>query len=331
MGFSTWPYDATIDAVLDTYAKADLHGDILSQHVMGGVPWPEAFAGDPYHPSVEADIAGKADTTPDGIEVVLAADALNSGRNGLALYWGATTEMPHPAPWDTRDFNSPEVIQAYSNFALDLIGRFDPAYFNYGVEASDLILSNFDAWTRFLVFAAGVSANIKTVHPDLPLMVSAALKHPGSSEMAALIDRFPDVLPYVDVVGISVSPYVFFGHSDAGDPANLPEAWLSQAVALAGEKPMAVTETGWLAEDMDIPSLSLDVDGSTAWQDDYARALLNESNTLGLEFVTQFTVVDYDLLWSGVLGEAPLARVWRDTGVYADVATARRVLTTWDA
>ncbi len=61
-------------------------------------------------------------------------------------------------------------------------------------------------------------------------MLSVALKSPGSTDAAIINAELPRLIQYVDVVGISVYPYVFFDHSDSGDPSTLPTEWILQVI-----------------------------------------------------------------------------------------------------
>jgi hypothetical protein len=99
---------------------------------MGFTPWPYD------DPAVEAGIQSRLDNTPANQRTYLAISPFSSDRTGLAGNWGAAPNEPLPAPWNVRDFDSPEVIAAYTSFARDLITRFQPTYFNLGIEASEL-------------------------------------------------------------------------------------------------------------------------------------------------------------------------------------------------
>ena len=131
MGFTPWPYDATQDAVNTTYTKIQQHGDIIDHQLMQGIPWEAAYNQTAYPNNVEGDIQSRIAQTQDGKAVFLAIDSLNALRTGLAEDWTDSGEQTRTPPWDGRDFDSPEVITAYTNFALDMIARFNPVYFNY--------------------------------------------------------------------------------------------------------------------------------------------------------------------------------------------------------
>ncbi len=336
MGFTPWPYAATADAVNDTYAKINANGDIIAHHIDSGIPWPEALASTAYPTAVESEITARLNNTPAGTPVYLAISPINSARDGVAGYWNDSgTNQALTAPWSGYDFDNADVQNAYINFATDLINRFNPEYFNFGIEASELILNDAKNstlhYTKFLTFASAVYTALHSSFPDLKLMISVALKSPSSSDAQAIAAKLPDLIPYVDVVGASVYPYAFFEHANKGDPANLPGNWLSQLQSIAGSKPIAVTETGWIAENLNIPLYGLDVPATPANQNAYVQELFNEAQRLNARFVIWFSIVDFDVLWNdpSALNQSPLAQIWRDTGLYDGTVSARPALTTW--
>ncbi|MBU0620850.1 MAG: hypothetical protein KJ795_03285 [Gammaproteobacteria bacterium] len=334
MGFTPWPYAATVAAVNDTYAKINANGDIVAHHLDSGIPWQEALDGTPYPSAVESEIAARVSNTAAGKKVYLAISPLNTARTGMADYWNNSgSGQPLPAPWNGYGFTSTEVQTAYINFATDLITRFNPEYFNLGIEASELILNDAkdggSRYSDYLSFVAVVAPALKTSFPNLKLMVSVGLKYPGTPEAQLLETYLPSLVGYVDVVGASVYPYAFFGHANAGDPANLPANWLSQLQTIAGSKPVAVAETGWIAENLVIPSLSVNVSATADNQAAYVQALSSQAQAMDAKFVIWFSVVDFVDLWTNALGQDPIAQIWRDTGLYDGTVAARPALTTW--
>lgn len=328
MGFTPWPYDDTQAAIDDTNQRIQDNGDIVAHHIMGGIPWEEALQGLPYPPDVEADLNARAQMVQPGKQVFLAIESLDPWRNGLALKWGPGRNQLLQAPWDTRSFADPEVAASYINFALDQIDRFDPIYFNYGTEISELMLNNPAAFDEYVVFAEAVYDGIKAIHPNLPLMASIAMKDPLSPEIAIIAAGFDRIRDFVDVVGASAYPYVFYGHPFAEDPANLPPEWLSQINDFARGKPVAVTETGWIAQDLNIPGFGLRIPGNAEFQRAYVTQMLRESNDLNMKFVIWFTLVDYDALL-GFVQTNDLIEIWRDTGLIDENLVGRPSLAEW--
>ncbi len=329
MGFTPWPYDASLEAVNTTYRKIQDHGDMVGHQIMQGIPWAEAFANTGYPAAVEADLDLRLNSMRSGKTLFLAIDSLDASRRSLANNWGTNGEEPRPAPWDSRNFNDPEVITAYSNFALDLIARFKPEYFNYASEVSELILNDPAQYDSFKIFARQVYGNIKAKYPDLKLMVSVALKSPASSEMAQVKSRLADILDYVDEIGVSVYPYIFYNHTNKGDPDTLPADWLNQINRIAPGKPVAITETGWIAEDLVISGYGVNVASNPLFQKKYVARLLQEAQKLDVEFVIWWSLIDYQALWDGALRQDDVAAIWRDIGLYDEALQPRPGLSDW--
>lgn len=138
MGFTPWLYEASFTAQDMVYDQIQNNGDIISQHLMAGIPWLEALDGTPYPQAVEDEISTRLMKTLPGKTIYLSIDSLDGPHTELAPNWGDEPNEPRTGEWATRNFSSPEVITAYGNFALDMIDRFDPDYFNYSVEISGL-------------------------------------------------------------------------------------------------------------------------------------------------------------------------------------------------
>ena len=334
MGFTPWVYEATFTAQDFIYDRIQNDGDIISQHIMDGVPWQEALDGDPYPQHTEDEISARISHTLAGIPVYLSIDSLNGVRTELVGNWGASGQEARSGAWATLSFDDQDVIDAYINFALDLIGRFQPDYFNYGVEVGGLVEYDLthgsNRFAEFVVFAAQVYNAIKTVHPDLDMMVSLSLKTPGNAEMQALQSAFPALAPYVDRVGISVYPYAFFNHADKADPANLPADWLSQIQVIAPGKPIAIAETSWAAEDLVIASYSINLSINAINQRDFADVLLQASEDLDAAFVIWWAYADFDILWASFPASAQdIGLIWRDTGLLDENLNERPALQIW--
>ena len=329
MGFTTWPYDATVEAVNFVYSEIAARGDFVAHHIDSGIPWQAALDGTAYDPAVEAEIQARLDNTAPGQRLYLAISPFNGNRDGIADNWGASTNEDLTAPWNTRDFDSPEVIAAYTSFARDMITRFQPTYFNLGIEASELIVNDVARFDRYVAFATEVTATLRSEFPDLELMISVALKSPGSARADSIASNIGPLIDLIDVVGVSVYPYVFFDHADKGDPANLPVNWFSQIQDIANGKPVAVAETAWIAERLEIPAFSVDVTATAQNQADYMAELFDEAEALNAEFVVWWALVDFDALWNGTLGQDPVARIWRDTGLLDESLNLRPALDVW--
>ena len=333
MGFTPWLYAATSQAESDVYDFINNNGDIVAHHFQQGIPFNDAMTFpnfSSYQSNIQSEVNNRINLTTSGKTIYLAIDSLNTARDDLTDFWDTSANTTRPSPWDTRSFNDSNVITAYTNFALELIARFNPTYFNYAPEVSELMLNDATKFNEFKTFAQSVYTTIKGLYPNLKLMVSISLKTPGSTDMSTVTSGFADISAYVDVAGISVYPYAFFGHSDAGDPANLPDGWLSQISTIAPNKAYAVVETGWIAEDLSIPAYSLSVTSDETKQQEFLEALFSEANKLDMEAIIWFSSHDYDTLWTDTLGSDNLSKIWKDTGLVDQSLSERASLTTWE-
>jgi hypothetical protein len=110
----------------------------------------------------------------------------------------------------------------------------------------------------------------------------------------------------------------------------MPSDWLSQISTLAENKPLAITETVWIAEDLAISEYGYFEQSGSSKQSNYVSEVLASALDLSLEFVIWFTIADYDALWNGVLGQDDLSKLWKDTGLYDEDLNPRPALDVWN-
>lgn len=334
LGFTPWLYEATLDAQTDIYNFIGSHGDLIAHHLDGGVPWPEAVTAnnfESYNDNVKNEINGRVSRTSNYENHVtyLAVSPFNSLRTDIAPYWGSSTGMSLPSPWDTLDIGNEYVVSAFANFVDEGIKKFDPEYVNYAIEINEYYHNQTTHLTKLTYFCANVYTFLKNKYPNKKFMVSFVMKDPGSTTMTDTATLFNAIKDYVDIVGISAYPYAFFSHTDKGDPENLPSDWLSQIESVAPNKPYFIAETGWVGEDLSIPEYSLSVDCDEEKQDLYVRKLFEEATNINAEGIVWFTAYDFDNLWTDVLGDN-LSLIWRDTGLKDGSQNRRKALSSWE-
>lgn len=332
LGFTPWPYAATLDAINNTYAGIASNGDMIAHHLDGGVPWPESLTDnnfDNYPTDLKNEVNGRVSRLESHQTVYLGVSPFNALRDDIALYWdNSGTNQPLPSPWDTLDLGSSFTRGSFTLYTKEMIEKFSPKYVNFGIEINEFY-HNVPAQRDNLVgFVAYVYQVLKPLYPEIKFMVSFVMKSPGSQTMTESAELFNRIKDYIDMVGISVYPYAFFDHSDKGDPANLPTNWLSQIKDIAPGKPYFVAETGFVGEDLSIPAFGLNVSCDEDKQDLYVQKLFEESNELDIEGIAWFSLYDFDDLWNSSLGD-DLSLIWRDTGLYDGNENPRKALSTW--
>lgn len=328
LGFTTWPYDATVDAALDTEERVATHGDLYGVWVDNGVPWDAALAGGPYPAAVEAELDGQAGSLPDDHEILVSLGLLDSSRVALATDWDG---VPRTGSWETAAFDDPDVQAAYAQWALDVVDRLDPDWLNIALEASDVAASTPEQWPALESTICATYDAVKAAHPDLPVFFSVALKGPESEESDRLRAHLPGAVDCTDLAAVSTYGYLFYGHADPGDPDQLPDDWLKQAREMLPGKQLAIGETAWIAERLRVDEWDLDIPADELDQAAYVTRMMEAAAAEDVAFIAWFSVVDYDALWAGALAEDPVGALWRDTGLYDSDLASRPALDVWEA
>jgi hypothetical protein len=338
MGFTSWPYDFTAEAQADTYDFIDRNADLVTFHHDSGVPWPEALEGkNNYSSALLAQIDGEVTNIRPGQIVYVSATPQSQQRAGeLALYFGETDNLPLPPGWENRTFDDLEVILAYINWCRYLLDRFEPDYFAYGIESNAGFTGPGDpGFWQFLVLSEWVYTVLKAEYPQVTIFLTVQAN--GEAATRADFLAVTDILlDRSDIVGISTYPYLLPGHdawSFYTDPNELPGDLLTAITDLAPGKPMAITETGYIAEDLIIDEYGFNLAGTPEWQADYLNWLLPQLDDQQALFLVWFVPRDYDLglerLVMYGIEIPPLFYIWRDNGLLDGEGNARPGLSVW--
>ena len=84
MGFTPWQYDGTLEARDWTFERIGAEGDVVSQHLEEGVPWPEMLANDAFSGSFLAEMNDRLARKRTGQRDLVQINPLNTARSGLA-------------------------------------------------------------------------------------------------------------------------------------------------------------------------------------------------------------------------------------------------------
>ncbi|MCK4408509.1 MAG: hypothetical protein KAW67_00395, partial [Candidatus Eisenbacteria sp.] len=271
MGFTPFPHAATDDAVIQAWNIIASDGDMAVVHLDGGIPWQEALDGTPYPSGFSDMIEFCAGRIPLGHTVYVAVTPISNTRDGLAGYRDDLgVNQPLPPPWDGYDFDSPDVITAFTAFCEDMIEAFSPDYFAYAIEANMVNELAPSQWDEFLHLAANTYSSLKTNHPALPVLATLQVEsyYRDTWEQEEAISQ---LVPYTDVMALSTYP---FG-KPLSDPTALEDDYFSTVSDIAPGLPFAIAETAWPAEDIDAPyPITIAADDST--QQAYVERVLAE-------------------------------------------------------
>lgn len=331
MGFTPWPYDMSVPALVWGDRAIRAHGDIISQTFEEGVPWPEALAGKPYQHGMEKEIRDRVQRM-EGSKRVVSISPLNTGRNGLAPYRGDQANLPLPKPWDKIRFNDARVKTAYLQYAQRIVEEMKPDYLVAGVEVNLLLRNRPEQWEDYLELHKATYQSLKIRYPKLPILVSVVF----SPYFEGLADEDkPEIqrreltrlLAYTDLLGFSIHPFMTSWLAE-----KLPdESFFGQMFALSGGKPCAITESSFPGREwhMKINGGDAAFRGTPTKQQAFVSQMLNAADRAHLAFVIWFAIRDYKALWER-MGRLDSLLVWRDTGLFDSDGKARLGLDTWD-
>ena len=338
MGLTPFPFDiSTVEAVEYVYDKIQADADLIAHHFDNGIPWDQALLSTDhttYPDKVQGDWYFRKSHTPAGHSVYVEVNPLNGMRYDLAPLWNTTGDNQPltGTDWDGRAFNHDDVKKAFLNYCISVIDYFNPDYFAFGVEVNLLRHQNEAEWDAYVELHRETYTALKSLYPDLPLFVTLTggdlVDEYSQCDHADQMDALSDIMGYTDYFAISIHP--FFAQTPG---ALIPADMFDKIFALnTGHKPACITETSFPAEELTMAAYDpvITFAGTPEKQVEYFNLLLSESEAISLEFVVNFLVRDYDVLWSTTLGSPEdINKAWRDTGFYDQEGNERPVLDVW--
>ncbi|MHC4559971.1 MAG: glycoside hydrolase family protein, partial [Planctomycetota bacterium] len=262
-------------------------------------------------------------------KVFVAVTPLDMFRKGMALYHGEKENMPLPKSFRGKAFDDPEIMKAYLNYCHRVVKYFRPDYLAVGIEVNELIHNSADKWPGFVRLYRHVYSRLKKDYPQMPIFATFTLHNllqENWSDIESQRSKVKEFLAEVDIVGISFYPFM----KTLGPPERPLEAfdWSRKFV---GDKPIAITETGFPAEPTRLEDFKLNLPGSPQNQAMYFGTLLNTAHRDRYLFVIAFLYRDYDALWEKIKVDmsGDWAVAWRDCGLVDGAGEKRPAYEVW--
>ncbi len=331
MGFTPFPYDLSLEALEQSYQNALNNGDIILIHLDNGVPWNEALNDLPFPQDVSQTIKDAQNLDRSKHKLFLTATPTDVSRENLADYWNDQgTHQPLPQPWSSYSFDDSTVIKAYIKYCKRLIDSIHPDYFAYAIEINAGFKENTSKFNQFLRLADTVYHRLKNDYPGLPIFMTFQ-DQAFNKDKQELHHLTQILLNYSDWIAVSTYPFWQYDYPHRpADPELFPNDWLMEMRSLAPDKPFAVSETGYCAENLNMPEFGVKIKAKPQWQADYVQKLLAEANRLNARFVIWFVYRDYDMLYEKMGGQPPSIRIWRDNGLEDGQGNRRPSHDVWD-
>lgn len=329
MGVTPWPADFTTAELNTSYSFVNNECDLVSHHFDEGIPYEEAYNNSGWSQELINDLDTRVSKTGKSTTVFLSSSAVDLSRRQKAGYSRFSTNVSTALKnqWEALAVNDDKIVTAYSNYVLFLANRLNASFINYGVE------SNGD-WTNaeFLLykdFISKVYTKLKAAFPQKPVFLSVM-----TSEVPLNLSYASQLMPYSDYLALSSYPYTHVSSTADGNtnPNLFPSSYFDNYLNLAPSKPFGFAETGYIAEDLQVPSFNLNKQGKAEWQRDYLKLIITKTQQRKGKFIIWFCSKDYDagnntLRSLGIYQN--IFALWEDTGLIDENNVQRPSYSTW--
>jgi hypothetical protein len=166
MGMTPFPAKTTIMSFIEAVDFACTHGDIVSAHHDGGVPWDSALAGRPP----TSDIVGSFTYVRDqaaqhGVKTFVSVTWLTNDRDSIATGWEGS---PRPSVIESNPrFGNLEARRALKYWCAWAATTYRPDRFAVGIEINFYATHNPAVWPNLVSLYREVYDTLKTVRPSM--------------------------------------------------------------------------------------------------------------------------------------------------------------------
>jgi hypothetical protein len=320
MGFTTWPYARTVQAVDDTYQFLSENTDIYAEHIDHFIPWNAWLNNTALPTDFVNNIQSKANRKIPGKKLLLSIGLLNSSRDDLMEdYDGTIPAYTH--------LNDTHIADAYYKHVHYLVNALQPDKLVIAIEVNKLLLVNPTKWNEYKLLIANVKSRIKHDYPNLPVSESIMLHVLLDAQQHNLNAYINDIFDYTNQLDFtSVSFYPFSNNLHTATDYQHAFDFLHQKTT----NTIAFVETGNISKRLIIPSMQVDIQGSEAEQQLYLEQLCINAQEHNYDFIIWWTHRDYTALWQTFPPEVKdLASTWLSTGIVRDNGTYRPAYNSW--
>ncbi len=325
MGFTGFPHDITLPAVIEARKFCRDNGDIIAHHIEG-VAWTECLQNKPFPKKRLIDWKGKKEAGTKKGKVYL---AISPGRGSLQLLEDC---QPIAKELQGKPYDDPLVMRTYLAYCRRMIEIFEPDYLAIGIEVNDIYKdAGSDVWKAYVGLHKHVYKALKREHKDLPIFASATLHNMlvvRGKKRQEYINAFSQIMPYCDYVAVSYYPFIQAGTTETAKSL----AWLDDSFGKYN-KPFAFVETGEAAQKITLPSSGQKIRGTAEKQRQFMIQLLLFAETHDTKFVVWFIHRDYDAMWDKIKKQKHVPEafmVWRDCGLLDEEGNQRPAFSIWE-
>jgi len=320
MGFSTWPYAPTVEAVEDTYQFISDHSDIYSEHIDANIPWDAWINGSPLPQAFIDDIANRVSKRLPNASLTLSVSLLNTDRSDLASDFNGQ-------PPSYGSMNDLHIEDAYYSHLTYIVDELQPEYLLMAIEVNELLKNNPARWPEYKLLAGSLRSRLEAEYPDLQISESFTLHNYYQIDVAdptTFQEELSGYMNSLDFVAISFYPF-FVGLNDR-DGFQDAFDFLHEAIS----RPIVFSETSHLSEDLTVESFNLSIPGSQTEQNEYMETLMINAQEKNYDYVIWWAHRDYDELWETFPADVQdLGKLWLSNGIINEDGAEKAAYDSW--
>jgi hypothetical protein len=320
MGFTTWSFGTEAKDRESTYDFISANSDIYAEQIDDRIPW-SAWINNTALPGEFVDnINYRVSKKKSTQQLLLSISLLNVYRDDLLADVNGTIPT-------YQAMNDLVIENAYFLHLKYLIDKFQPNYLVLAMEVNELRLKSTSRWNEYKLLMAKIRSRVKQAYPSLPLSESVTLHNwynPATNNPTAYGQEIRDYVDQLDFIAISFYPFL--------KALNTKQEFQQAFDFLHSQvtKPIAVVETGHIAEDLDLKNLGVFLKGNACEQRDYLEVLLLNTYNKNYKFIIWAIHKDYDKLFATVPAQfRDLFQIWKDTGLIDQDDNQRPAYDTW--
>jgi hypothetical protein len=143
----------------------------------------------------------------------------------------------------------------------------------------------------------------------------------GEYDLSEQTGALEDLEPYLDFLSFSVHPFM-----SALLANSFPEDYFDQLFAFT-DLPVSISESSYPAQEWTDGTNTFS--GTPEKSRRFLRIMLESLHKAEGQFLIWFSAADFDTLWQDTLAEDPVAKIWRDTGLWDESLDRRLPAFTW--
>ena len=318
MGFSTWLYAPTAEAINNTVSFLKEQGDMYTVKFDEHIPWRSLIDDQPLPAEFEKKIGDVAIHRIPGHKLQLCLTAVKDSFDGLL------NDLDGSLPQET--YSSPVIVKAYIKYCEKMIEVFNPDYVLTGMKSNELYLKNPNAWNAYSKFSKEVITKLQSRHRNILFAESINLNKLVNPEKNVKESKYKrDIVNFsrhFNFLPITFHPFI----SAYSTEKEYQKAfdYLHKSI----RKPIAISETAQIAASVTLPTITLV--SNQEIQNNFLEVLFKNAHRKKYLYVSYWAHRDCDaMIAAHPVAFGDFGKILKDTGLVDEKGNHRPSFNTW--